>query len=336
MPFHVVIGAGATALATAALLAESGDRVRLVSRRGTAVPAPAPGTTQAPAQATAQAPTQAPTQATAPAPASAPSAHDLIDPIALDATDTEHLTDLCQGAATVFNCAVPAYTGWPQTLPPLFRSILTAAERSGARYVMLGNLYAYGPVTGPVTEDLPLLATGPKGRTRALMWQEALAAHTAGRVRATEVRAGQFLGPGAVSSFTLTVAPNVLAGQLVLTPAAIDTSTGYTSIRDAARALVTLARADDADEVFGRAWHAPATNATVREVATVLAKQAGAPTPRLETLTERDLALLSLTSPIWAEFEETSHMSHQDFLVDSSRIRERFGLTPTPLEEVLA
>ncbi|MEZ0110239.1 nucleoside-diphosphate-sugar epimerase [Catenulispora sp. EB89] len=297
MPFHVVIGAGATALATADLLAAAGEPVRLISRRGTSAD------------------------------------HELVEPVALDATDAEPLAEICQGAATVFNCAVPAYNDWPQTVPPLFRAILGAAERGGARYVMLGNLYAYGPVTGPVTEDLPLLATGPKGRVRAQMWQEALAAHEAGRVRATEIRAGQFLGPGAFSSFTFTVTPNVLAGQLVLTPAAIDTSTGYTSIQDAARALVTLAREDDA---FGHAWHAPATNATVREVATVLAKQAGAPAPRLETLTERDIALLSLTSPIWAEFEETSHMSHHDFLVDSSRIRERFGLTPTPLEEVLA
>ncbi|MEY9855496.1 nucleoside-diphosphate-sugar epimerase [Catenulispora sp. GAS73] len=296
MPFHVIIGAGAPALATATLLAEAGEPVRLVSRRGTSVD------------------------------------HKLVEATVLDATDTEPLAELCQGAATVFNCAVPAYNGWPQSVPPLFRSILTAAERGGARYVMLGNLYGYGPVSGPVTEDLPLLATGPKGRVRAQMWQEALAAHEAGRVRATEVRAGQFLGSGAFSSFTFTVAPNVLAGQLVLTPAAIDTSTGYTSIQDTARALVTLAREDDA---FGHAWHAPATNATVREVATILAKQAGAPAPRLETLTERDIALLSLTSPIWSEFEETSHMSHQDFLVDSSRIRERFGLAPTPLEEVL-
>ena len=297
MPFHVIIGAGATALATARLLAESDEPVKLVSRRGISA------------------------------------AHELVEPIALDATDTEALTDICRGAETVFNCAMPAYHTWPEAVPPLFRAILSAAERGGARYVMLGNLYGYGPVQDSVTEDLPLLATGPKGRVRAQMWHEALAAHTAGRVRATEVRSGQFLGAGAVSSFTLTVAPNVLAGQLALTPAAVDTTTGYTSIDDAARALVTIARHEDS---FGHPWHAPATNTTVREAATLLAKLTAAPTPRLETLTERDIALLSLTSPLWSEFEETAHMSHQDFAVDSSRIQERFGLGPTPLEEVLA
>ncbi|MEV5880968.1 NAD-dependent epimerase/dehydratase family protein [Streptomyces sp. NPDC052101] len=296
IPFHVIVGAGATALATARLLAEDGERVRLVSRRG-----------------------------------SGPE-HELIESIALDATDAEALAELCRDAATVFNCAMPAYDTWPQAIPPLFRAILTAAERSGADYVMLGNLYGYGPVDGPVTEDLPLLATGPKGRVRAQMWQEAAQAHASGRVRATEVRSGQFLGVGAMSSFTLTVQANVLAGQLALTPAALDTPTGYTSIDDAARALVTLARDERS---FGSAWHAPATNATVLELATILADLAGSPTPQLETMTDRDIALLSLTSPIWAEFAETAHMSHQPFLTDSSLVERVFGLKATPLDQVL-
>ncbi|MEY9932950.1 nucleoside-diphosphate-sugar epimerase [Catenulispora sp. GP43] len=296
MSFHVIVGAGGTALATARLLADRGERVRLVSRRGTSAD------------------------------------HELVEPVVLDANDTEALADLCQGAETVFNCAAALYHLWPEVLAPLFRSVLAAAERSGADYVMLGNLYGYGPVDGPVTEDLPLLATGRKGRTRALMWQEALEAHTAGRVRVTEVRAGQFLGAGAFSSFTFTVEPRVLAGQLALTPAALDLATGFTAIEDAARALVTLAGDERA---LGRAWHAPVTNATVREVATLLAELAGAPAPRLETLTDHDIALLSLTSPLWAEFEEQAHMSHAEFVVDSGRIEAEFGLKATPLEEVL-
>src|SRR2546430_4109535 len=40
----------------------------------------------------------------------------------------------------------------------------------------------------PLTEAAPLAATGPKGRVRARVWQDALAAHQAGRVRVTEVR----------------------------------------------------------------------------------------------------------------------------------------------------
>ena len=55
--------------------------------------------------------------------------------------------------------------------------MLAAAERTGALLVSLENLYGYGPTGGrPMTEDLPLAATGVKGRTRAAMTAELLAA----------------------------------------------------------------------------------------------------------------------------------------------------------------
>ena len=52
----------------------------------------------------------------------------------------------------------------------------------------------------PITEATPLAATGRKGRVRARVWQDALAAHQAGRVRVAEVRAADFVGPGAQSA----------------------------------------------------------------------------------------------------------------------------------------
>ena len=54
-------------------------------------------------------------------------------------------------------------------------------------------LYGYGPVDGPITPETPLAATHPKLRIRADMWRDALAAHDAGRIRATEVRASDYI-----------------------------------------------------------------------------------------------------------------------------------------------
>ncbi|MGW4213329.1 NAD-dependent epimerase/dehydratase family protein [Lentzea sp. NPDC004789] len=296
MSVHVIIGRGATAHATALLLAESGDEVKVVSRTGGGPDLPR------------------------------------VTRIALDAGDATALAEVAAGATTIINCAMPAYHTWPQTVPPLFGAILSAAERTGATYVMLGNLYGYGPVDGPLTEDLPLAATGPKGLVRARMWLEAKAAHDAGRVRVTEVRAGQFIGPGAFSTFTALVLPRVLAGHLAVVPAALDTPHSYTSVGDAARALHTVARDERA---LGQPWHAPVVVASVRTVATRLAELADAPPPRLAEMTDRELALLGATAPLWDELWETHHMSHRPFVVDASRIEQTFGLTATPLDEVL-
>ncbi len=67
----------------------------------------------------------------------------------------------------------------------------------GAVLVIMSNLYAYGLASHPLTEDDPLAATGPKGKTQARIWAGALAAHQAGRTRVTEACASDYFGPGA-------------------------------------------------------------------------------------------------------------------------------------------
>ena len=99
------------------------------------------------------------------------------------------------GAAALYNAVNPAYHRWATDWPPVAAALLTAAERTGAVLVTMGNLYGYGRPTGPMTPDSPLAATDIKGRVRARMWADALAAHEAGRVRVTEARAADFVGP---------------------------------------------------------------------------------------------------------------------------------------------
>src|ERR1022692_20237 len=105
----------------------------------------------------------------------------------VDATDPEAAADAAKGASVVYQCLNAPYSAWPERFPPLQRGVLSAAERNGALLVSLENIYGYGSTGGkPMTEDLPLAATTVKGRTRAAMTQELLAAADAGRVRIGE------------------------------------------------------------------------------------------------------------------------------------------------------
>ncbi|MFI5501310.1 NAD-dependent epimerase [Nocardia asteroides] len=296
MPKQVVIGRGATASATALSLAETGDEVTMISRSGLGPEHPG------------------------------------IERVALDALDTAALAAHATGAATVFNLAMPPYHTWPETVPPLFGSIQRATETAGANLVLLGNHYGYAPVDGPLTESAPLTATGSKGAVRARMWTEALAAHDAGRLRVTEVRAGQFLGTGAVSVFSLLVQPAALAGTAARVPQELDLPHSFTAIGDAAAALVAVARDDRA---WGRAWHAPVLTTTVRALARRLAELAGAPEPELAVLTDAEIAALAADDPFWAELAETAHMSHRAFVVDDTALRTTFGVSASALDDVL-
>jgi len=88
-----------------------------------------------------------------------------------------------------------------RVVPPLQHGVLAAAEQNDALLVSFENVYGYGPTGGAaMTEDLPLLASTVRGRTRAAMTAELLAAAAANRVRIAVGRAADFFGPGVIES----------------------------------------------------------------------------------------------------------------------------------------
>ena len=196
----------------------------------------------------------------------------------------------------IYSCAGPAYPRWVTDWPPLAAALLRAAETSGALLVTTGNLYGYGAVDGPMTEDLPLRPNTEKGQVRVRIWNEALEAHRAGRIRTAEVRSSDYLGAGAVTPMTLLVLPKVLAGKRASAPADLDAPHSWTYTGDVARTL--LAVAADAGS-WGRAWHVPTGPPTsFRQLATRAAELAGVPAPRLSAMPYPVLWLGGLFNPM--------------------------------------
>jgi nucleoside-diphosphate-sugar epimerase len=296
MTFHVVVGAGPTGSATASLLAESGDDVRVVTRRGTG-----------------------------------PS-HSRIELVAADAT--QELGPLVSGADTLINCAAPPYTRLPEETPALSAALLSAAEKSGAVYVNLSNTYGYGPVESPQRDDLPLRPTTIKGQVRATMFLDGLAAHEAGRLRFAEVRPADFLGAGAVSMFTLLVCPPVLAGREVVFPGDLDSPHSWSYTVDTARTLVAVARSESAWGQAWHT--PSVSDLSVRAIVARFAEVAGRPAPAVREMTALELHTAALADPVMAETTEMQYLYQRSTVMDWSRTAVELGLKPTPLDDVLA
>jgi nucleoside-diphosphate-sugar epimerase len=295
---HVVVGAGAVGMATARLLAARGDQVRLVSRRGTGPE------------------------------------HPSVERIGADATDSAALARIAHGAVAVYNCAAPPYHRWTLDWPLLADALLDAAEATGAVLVSAGNLYLYGPVDGPMTEDLPLAAPGPKGRVRASMWADALAAHRAGRVRVTEVRGSDYLGARGQSQLGDRVVPRLLAGRAVQVLGSADQPHSWTFVDDVARLLVTVAGDERA---WGRAWHVPTEPPrTQREAVTDLCRVAGVTPVEVRVLHRPLVRLAGVVSPTIREVGEVLYQFTRPFVIDSGAAERTFGLRPTPWPDALA
>ncbi|MET9960598.1 NAD-dependent epimerase/dehydratase family protein [Streptomyces sp. NPDC006326] len=297
MALHVVTGAGPIGTATARLLAEAGEQVRVITRSG-----------------------------------SGPE-HPLVERVAADLTDTDRLTQLLHGARTLYNAAAPAYQDWRTGFPPLAASLLRATGRTGTDYVMLGNVYGYGEADGPLTPGLPMKPVSDKGRIRAAMWRDALAAHEAGRVRVTEVRASDFVGRGAISLFTLAIAPAVLAGAEAVVPAHLDSPHSWSYVTDVARTLVAAGARDDS---WGRAWHVPSVSElSPRELALRLAEAAGMPAPGLTAMSPEQMAALAATDEVMAEISEMGYLYERELRLDAAETERVLGVRATALDLVL-
>ena len=292
---HLVVGAGPIGSAVARRLVAAGDTVRVVTRSG--------------------------------------SGPEGTERIAADAADAERLAQLATGADVVYNCVNPQYHRWVTDWPPVAAAILGAAESSGAVLVTTANLYGYGPVDRPMTEDMPLAGTYSKAQVRNRMWLDALAAHEAGRVRATEARGADYIGPGAESHLGDRVMPKLLAGKKVTVTSSLDSRHTWTYTEDMAATLVALG----ADErAWGRPWHVPsALTMSQREAITELARLAGVETPKMAEYQAWMMKALGVFSPLIRELPDVAYQMKDDFVLDSSAAQRELGLVPTPAEEVL-
>ncbi|MFI1798789.1 NAD-dependent epimerase/dehydratase family protein [Streptomyces sp. NPDC020379] len=296
MSFNVVIGFGPAGAATARLLAEQGHSVRVVTKSGRS---PEPG----------------------------------IEHVALDATDSERLIEAARGATAIYSCAAPPYHRWAGEWPPLASSLCAAAETTGAVLVMLGNLYGYGPVDGPMTEELPLTATGPKGRVRSAVWEQARRLHEQGRIKAVEARASDFFGPGVTDGGHLAarVMPRLLRGKPVSTLGDPDAPHSWSYLPDVARSLVELAGEERA---WGRPWHIPTQPPlSTRQMIDRLAAKAGTGPVTVRGLPSAVLGLASLFSPLLRELKEIRYQFDRPFVVDSSAYEAEFAVRATPVDE---
>jgi nucleoside-diphosphate-sugar epimerase len=290
---QVVVGAGAVGGVVARLLLARGEHVRVVTRSG-----------------------------------SGPDGAELV---AADAKTG--LTQYVEGATAIYSCAGPAYDKWTTEWPPLGTALIAAAEASGAVLVTTGNLYGYGPVDGAIKEDLPLRPNTVKGQVRARLWNEALEAHKAGRIRTADVRGSDYLGAGAVSPFSVTVLPKVIAGKRGMMPGDLDAPHSWTYVGDVARTLIAAAGDESA---WGRAWHVPTPEPlSVRQLATRAAVLAGAPPARVAAMPKAVLRLAGLVDPGAREMVEMQYQWQRPFVVDSTAATAAFGLEPTATDDAL-
>lgn len=253
-----------------------------------------------------------------------------------DAMQPEDVMRATEGAALLFHGAnPPGYRNWRGLALPMLRHAITAATAQGARLIYPGSVYVFGPDAWPrALEDAPQHPLTRKGAIRVEM--EALLAEGAARgLRALTLRAGDFFGPHAPSSWVTRILLN--GGQRqgrILTPERPGIRHSWAYLPDLAEAVAQLAAREPAlaaTETLHFAGH----SLTGRAMAEAIARLSGGGLP----IRAFPWALVFAAAPFnvtMRELLEMRYLWRQEITLENSRLRALLGTEPhTPLEQAL-
>jgi len=253
----------------------------------------------------------------------------------LDAGETSRAVE---GSEIVYLTAgLPMNTTlWTVQWPVIMRNVIEACAAHGSRLVFFDNTYMYPQTAEPQTEGMRFEPNGEKGRVRAAIATDLLAAMDSDRISAVICRAPEFYGPGKTQSITNSAILEPLReGKRARVFLRDDTLRSLIFTPDASKAMALLGNTPDA---YGQTWHLPCDDErlTYRDLIALAARSFGTE-PRYTVLRHWQLRLAGLFNPTVKDAAELLPRYAQDNIFVSDKFKARFpNFRVTSLAEGLA
>ena len=255
-----------------------------------------------------------------------------------DAMQRSDVLAAAKGAAVIFHGAnPPRYENWATLVLPMLESSIAAAKASGARLLVPGNVYNYGPDALPVlSEDSPQHPLTRKGKVRVAM-EEALKTAAHDGVRSLILRAGDFFGPRQPASWVknMMVTPGKPVTSVIY-PGKPNVGHAWAYLPDLAETFAQLADREQALPAFdtfhfGGHWAERGV-----DFADAIRRVAGKPKAPIKPLP----LWFHLATPFVGFLREAREMRYLwevPVKLDNAKLRALLGSEPvTPLDEAIA
>jgi nucleoside-diphosphate-sugar epimerase len=262
-----------------------------------------------------------------------------------DAMQDSDMMRAAQGVDFIVHGAnPPRYARWRELALPMLVNAIEAARASGARLILPGNVYNFGPDAGElVAEGSPQHPLTRKGAVRVEMEQRLREAAADARrpVRSLVLRAGDFFGGHAPSSWfgTLLVKPGKPLRQVVY-PGVPEVGHAWAYLPDVARTMVQLMALDKAEpgrlapcEVlhFGGHWLPRGI-----DMAEAIRRAAGQPGLPIKPLFWPLMTALSPFVEVLREMREMRYLWQVPLQLDNRKLVSLLGAEPhTPLDDAI-
>lgn len=253
----------------------------------------------------------------------------------LDVNDRNQIDAAIQGSEIVYVTIGFPYKlkTWKETWPSFMQQVINSCKKHEAKLVFFDNVYMYAKSAIPfMTEDSPILAPSEKGKVRQKVRELIMNEVERNNLNALIARAADFYGPDNRNSvLNIMVADNFMKGkkaQAFGDPNKIHT---YTYTPDAAKATAILGNTPDA---YNQEWHVPTTKEklTVTDWIGLIATELSV-APKVQPVPRWMVQLIGLFMPIMREFPEMLYQYEQDYIFDSTKFEQHFGITATPAKE---
>lgn len=261
--------------------------------------------------------------------------HETDELFPLDVNDLARIDSAISGSHIVYVTIGFNYNlkVWTNTWPPFMQAVINACKTYDAKLVFFDNVYMYAKSAIPnMTEDSPMHPPSKKGLVRKQLNEMIMDEVEKANLTALIARSADFYGPDTNKSVLAeTAAKNLIKGKKAQAFGNTNKIHTYTYTPDAGKATALLGNTSDA---YNQLWHVPTTKEklTTRQWIELIADELNVP-PRIQKIPTWMLFVMGLFIPELKEFPEMMYQYETDYIFDSSKFENKFGIRAIPPRE---
>jgi nucleoside-diphosphate-sugar epimerase len=250
--------------------------------------------------------------------------------------DSGEVLKAVEGSEVVYLTVGLTYTYkiWQKDWPLIMENVINACKQNNAKLFFFDNIYMYDSnYLNPMTEATPINPPSKKGKVRLQVLEMIEKEMRQGTLTALVARSADFYGPSIQTTcmLTETVFNNFASGKKANWLGSVNYKHSFTYTPDAGKATALLGNTPDA---FNQIWHLPTSSdpLTGKEMIKAIASEMGVE-PKFQVAPKFLVRIMGLFIPIMRELVEMIYQYDRDYVFDSSKFDQKFGVKPTPYLE---
>ena len=246
-----------------------------------------------------------------------------------DLLNYTEILEATKGSSVIYLCAGLVYDIkiWQQQWPVVMQNVINAAKATGARLIFFDNIYMYGIVNGPITEETPYKPSSKKGEVRVQIANMLMNGVEAGNLKASILRGADFYGTDSGNSFfdmmVLDKYSKKQSAQWIGKPGL---KHNFTYIPDAGKAMYLLGQHPESDNQI---WHAPTAPAIPGKEFIQIAADIYGVKPKYMAINKFMLWLTGLFIKSVSGAVEMYYQYNHDYNFNSAKFEKAFNFKPT-------